>query len=164
MILVSAAVALTLYLFFLPMFWWRMPITAQANIGTRWPHNADMPVHVIVTGWHRNFEVRQVRFTPLAQTMTGLGPEYYPVVAYERPPRRYWMRWRINLLTFPHRDSMDVVVPFEQLAREGRSKPGARVGRLEVQVEYIDGLFRYDGWYVPTTRETILIPFQLELE
>jgi hypothetical protein len=139
-LIAGIALGMFYYVFVTPMFW------PAPRVVTRLPTGAsldeDLPIEVVVSAWHANVEVRQVRFyVDSARSTAAHGPHgpLQPLILYrESGPRRHvWSFWQVNRLTWPRWTRLQVVLPLPELAAQGLTRPGVLRGKVDVELDYV---------------------------
>jgi hypothetical protein len=144
---VGAVVAAVGYFAVLPAFWFWMPPSATANLPPEWSYNQDMPVSVVVSSWHANYKVTEVRFVadPQKTQLKDVRTPLYPVLLLNEKPPRYWSRLTLNPLTFPTKRRLELTLPLQSLAGEGKVGPGTVVGNIDVEIAHVGAVNQHSG-------------------
>lgn len=153
------------YFIFLPMFWPWMPLTVTLKMPDDWEYNKDLPIQLIVNSVHRNYIIQQVRLTfdydPARQQLP-----LYPRILHSAPKKNHWSIWEINRLTLPRRKELNFILPLAELARASQLQPGKLTGQLQVDVDYVRGLGRFDGLAgeFVSFSQTFFLPYSIVLK
>src|SRR5262245_48282605 len=98
----------------------------------------DVPVRVVVSAWHSNVRIVQLRFYLDPSQSTASGPRglFYPVLLYNDRQQSWWPYWSLSRLTWPRRLELARAVPLQEFGRAGSVGPGVIRGKINVTVEY----------------------------
>ncbi|MCU0963201.1 MAG: hypothetical protein MUF48_24170 [Pirellulaceae bacterium] len=146
-IVAGVLVVLSFYLLIVPGFWTWLSPTATVVIPASWPHDKDMPLEILLSAWHANYELEMVRFGILPELGEKQlkSPAMLPLVLFKGQHNRTWNRLTLNRFTFPRVRRIPVVVPFERLAAEGRIAAGTRDGFINIRIDYVGNVDEYSG-------------------
>ena len=153
------------YFIVVPILWPWMEPDARVSMPTLWRHNVDMPIRVRVSSVHSNFVVQEVRVT-FDYAPEGDQGTPYPEILHSGQKTNNWTTWKVNRFTYPRSKNMEVTLPFERLAKEGKIKPGTLKGQLQVSIDYASGTGRGHsvGGKTRGRSRMIATPYELTLE
>ena len=159
-------VVVIFYLFILPLLWPRP--TVKINLTEETPYDEDFEVTLVISSWHPNYEIQNVRFFVDYKATTAHGPEgpFYPVSLHTSPRRENWSFRRLNRFSWPRSHVHHFTVSLSTLAMDNVVKPGIVKGKIDVTLNYADPM-PYDLaiWLGYQSRSTTqAIPFELQLK
>ena len=144
---VGVLVAALGYFAVLPAFWFWMPPSATASLPPEWPHDQDVPVSIVVSSWHANYKITEVRVVadPQKTRFENVSTPFYPVflLSEKRPP--YWNRFKLNPFTYPSNYRLELTLPLKSLAGEGKVGPGTLVGNIDIEISHVGAVNKHSS-------------------
>jgi len=153
------------YFFILPIFWLFLEPSISISVASEWEYNKNLPIHVRISAFHKNFAIRLVRITFEYDPSFGKDA-LYPIELYSAPMKDRWLRWKINRFTFPISREFEFTLPLEELATSGKLHPRTLKGQIQVSVDYVRGIGRRSSFARQVTSYTKreVLPYTLVLK
>lgn len=159
-ILLFLCVLAVVLVFVIPSLW------PEPSVEIMTPRSAvrgeDMRFTLRIRTWHENFRIRLVRVTinDMASTaLSGKSP-LLPLTLLRDDMAHTWNVGILKRVTFPRALSLELLVPFKELHRQG--KIGAGIVRGNVFVEIDHTRTRFDGTY-PSLVFKANLPFEVAI-
>jgi hypothetical protein len=158
-----AGTSVLVYVAIVPMLWPEPAVDAvyPSEAGT----NDTLPITVLVSAWHRNVDIGQVRFYVDYTATTAVGPKgtFYPELLVQREARRFVGPFARNPITWPYTQRFDGEISLAKYIDQGLIGPGELVGKIDVTFNYCSG--RGGRYATPdrTRTATKSVPFQIAI-
>lgn len=134
--IVSILIAAFAYFVIIPSSWpWLQP-EPEIRIPGAWSYDEDLPVELMISYWHSNYEIALVSFRPdyHDSELRGEPEPMYPQPLIQGEHRRNWSALTLNLFTWPRSEHHELTVPLSELAEQNRSAPGTLRGYVEITI------------------------------
>jgi hypothetical protein len=117
--------------------WWDPPLY-EFRLPDTWPHNEDMPIDLVVSAEHRNFQVKSVMFLGDNElsSLDDSRVRLYSERLLDDPETLSWTQGSLNRFTYPYSRIYTLTLPLADMAAKREVSSGQLEAKFEVVMRF----------------------------